>query len=457
MFTFAKISAQEKLGMSNSNYMPSYGVFLNPSNSVDNWTYQQINFVGINAYFMNNIAYLPKFSVWNLAKTQDFGSVKPSNLKLKQFLFANAEALAPSYFISKGLLGGGLFVRGRTVANFTNLPYKLTNMMFSQDESAQTSGELNQKNLRFSNMSWIEAGLNFGGIIRRDRLTLMTLGGNLKYISGINIAYGYLQELRGFYTESTTDIQSLKGKVRYNQSALNSGKGVGLDVGFTYKKMLGVVKNYYTHSPKSNCKFVDYKYKFGISLRDAGFVRFNKNTNKFDVSGSRFFPFMPSGGYLDILENNFSTSTVTNAAIMASLPLSASAQFDYNFENNLFVNVTLVKNLVLNRMTGVQSANLICIAPRFEMKQIEVSLPLTLHRFLYPQLGFAFRYRSFVLGFDNVFPLVIKKNTYGANVYISIGATAFINRDCDRVANSVDNCPSWLKVFKPKQKRRKRK
>lgn len=459
MFAVTKISPQEKLGMSNSNYMPSYSAFLNPSNTVDSWTHQQINFVGINAYFMNNIAYLPKFRLWSIAKQTPTLTLNNSKiqefLRLKQFMYVTAEANGPAYFISKGLYSGGLFVRVRSVLNFINVPYQLTNMLLNQQTTGKTSDEINQKNVRLSNMSWMEAGLNFGRIIKRDRFTLITLAGNLKYISGINIAYGNLKHLKGYYNSSVLAVESLRGKVYYNQAKLNSGKGFGLDVGVTYKKMLGVVRNYYTHSVKSNCKYVDYKYKLGISLRDAGFVRFKTGTEKINAEGSANIYSSSSDGLLNSIKDNFNVSTVSNAPILASLPLSASAQFDYNFENSLFLNITVIKNLVPNNVVGAQGSNLISICPRFERKQVEVALPINFQRFIYPQLGLALRYRSIVLGFDNVFPLVIRKNTYGANVYISIGATAFVNPDCHRTLHSVDSCPPALKFLKPKRKRRK--
>jgi hypothetical protein len=102
----------------------------------------------------------------------------------------------------------------------------------------------------------------------------------------------------------------------------------------------------------------------------------------------------------------------------------------------------LVKNIVPVRWVGVQSPNLLSICPRYEFRHFELAMPLTFHRFLYPQLGFAFRLRSFVLGFDNVFPLFVKKNTYGLGVYVNLGISLYRNPACRGSAPSIADCPT---------------
>jgi len=106
--------------------------------------------------------------------------------------------------------------------------------------------------------------------------------------------------------------------------------------------------------------------------------------------------------------------------------------------------------MVFNGTTGVQGANLVSICPRYELRQFEVAMPLTFQRFIYPQLGLAFRYRTFVLGFDNMFPLFLKKNTYGVGVYFTLGFSIFRNHACRVKSTHVDYCPPKLKV--PKRK-----
>ena len=161
-----------------------------------------------------------------------------------------------------------------------------------------------------------------------------------------------------------------------------------------------------------------------------------------DVAGSGFISLLGKPDYESEIKNNFKT-TISNNPILATLPTALSVQFDWNFENYIYLNATVIKNLVPNDAVGPQGSNLISICPRVEFKQIELAMPLTFQKFLYPQLGFAIRIRTFVLGFDNIFPLIVKKNTYGLNAYFNIGFSRFINKACKTGSNLVDNCPKY--------------
>src|ERR1035437_4165000 len=79
---FLPLSAQEKLGIANSNYSSTNSIFLNPSSSVDSRTFVQANLLGLNIYGMNNAAYLPLFSVYSAAKG-DFQTPQLSTIDRK--------------------------------------------------------------------------------------------------------------------------------------------------------------------------------------------------------------------------------------------------------------------------------------------------------------------------------------------------------------------------------------
>ncbi len=443
LLSAAIIYAQEKLGITNSNYSSTNSIFLNPSSSVDSRAYKQFNLVGLNFYTMNNLAYVPKFSVWDTERTGAIQDFEISNIRLKKFLMLVASIEAPAFVLSKRNYGFGVFARARSVGEIKRVPYDLANYLINPDNKQKINYPLNVdlKNIRFSSISWVEFGLNFGYMIRKQKLHMLNLGGNIKYISGINIAFGNIERLKGVIDTTRFETQ-LQGKLRYNNIAWASGRGFGMDVGITYKKMRDGVDRYYANSPRSNCKYIDYKYKLGISLRDFGFIRFKKNTNTADINSSGVFYTDSSKRSVDYqaeLQSNFNTG-LNNDPILACLPTAISVQFDWNLGNSFYLNGTIVKNLVPNTVVGVQGSNLLSVCPRFEMKNIELAMPLTFQKFIYPQLGFAFRIRTFVLGLDNLFPLVIKKNTYGVNVYVSLGFSVFRNQTCRKHPRRVDNC-----------------
>jgi hypothetical protein len=207
-----------------------------------------------------------------------------------------------------------------------------------------------------------------------------------------------------------------------------------MDLGITYRKALRSdteYEGYYAHSKKSNCECLDYLYKAGLSLLDLGYLKFDSQTMKGSMDGNLYVPNYHKAGPADsLIRANFKTSITNNAPVMATLPTALSAQLDMNMSHHIYLNVTAVKSVIPAVLTGVQRANLLSVAPRYETKWIEVAMPLTFHRFIYPQLGFAFRFRTFVLGFDNMFPLFLSKNTYGLNVYFNLGISMFRGPDC---------------------------
>ncbi len=451
-------NAQEKLGITNSNYSSTNSIFLNPVSSVDSKVYMQINLAGLNAYAFTNAAYLPKFNFLQL-RSGAIPQPTTSTIRLKHFAYVNASVEGPAFVISKRNFGAGFFIRARSVVDVRRVPYQLINMLVSQttDPAAPKQDNINLKNVKASNMTWLEYGGNFGYMIKKQRKEIITIAGNLRYLTGINIFYANLTQVKGFYNDSVVKVDNVQGKLRFNEPAFNTGKGWGLDAGISYKKMLESIDSYYPHSKQSNCGSIDYKYKIAASLRDVGYINFKKKTSRAEVNASGYYRVQIDTNYKEILETNFNTSMLYNKSILATLPTNLSIQADWNFENHVYLNVSLVKNLVPVRFIGVQSQDLISIAPRIEFKQVEVALPLTLQRFIYPQLGIAARYRSFVLGFDNLFPLIYKKNTYGLNVYFSLGISLFKNPACRVKKQQVASCPPdiFSRTFKKKQSRKK--
>jgi hypothetical protein len=446
---------QDRLGISNSNYASTHSIRLNPSSSVDSRTYMQMHLAGVNVYAKSNFAYLPNFNYRKAFQADHFE--KSSEGVVKKFLYATASTDALSFVISKRMYGAGFFIRGRNVTDMRRVTYEMAGALLEgQGFSLYNRDLLGQKfkNAKLSSMTWMEYGVNFGGMIKREQDILVTFGGNLKYNTGINILYTNIQEFDSYNDGARSfGVNKLEAKVLRNQAAWNSGKGFGLDLGVTYKIMEGYVDKYYANSVRSNCDYVDYKCKIGLSMTDLGYIRFKKGTSETRVNGSGHFdPSRSDTSFFGALQYNFNSTTVEGKPILASLPTAVSGQIDWNFDNNIFLNITGIKNLVPTTATGVQGSDLVSVCPRVEFKKLEVALPLTFQKFIYPQLGLAVRYRTIVLGIDNVVPLVLTRNTSTIGIYFSIGASIFRNPACGGGAWSVSDCPKSTKS-KKKNKR----
>jgi hypothetical protein len=451
-------NAQERLGITNSNYSSVNSIQLNPSSSVDSRVYMQLNLVGLNLYAKTNFAYLPDFNIQQVVNPPP---LVRSTIRNKKFLYANASIEALSFVISKRTYGAGFFIRGRGVMDMRHVSYELAGALLNGQgvDLAKNRDLLGQnfKNAKFSSMSWAEYGINFGKMIRRNRNILITAGGNLKYITGISLTYMNILKFDSYNdNKGAFGINDLDAKTLYNQPGWNTGRGLGLDLGITYKVMEDNVGKYYANSKLSNCDFVDYKYKIAFSLRDAGYIRFKGNTTQTSVNGSGHYdPTRVDTTFIKAIQHDFNSNTKTGSPILASLPTALTGQFDKNFDNYIYLNVTVVKNLVPTRITGVQGPDLFSICPRFEMRQMEVALPLTFQKFIYPQLGLGLRFRSLVIGVDNIFPVFMKVNTYGINFYFSLAVSLFRNSACDTKRAGVSDCPRYKKTGKSRPKRRK--
>lgn len=429
LLLFFPAIAQEKLGVANSNYSSTNSIFLNPSSSVDSRTLIQFNLVGANIYLMNNQAYLPQFRVWS-AKSSEFQDPKLSTIGLKKFVDTKVEINGPSLVISNREIGAGFFIRGRVEASINNIPKELAELAQKNIDSTTKKFDINLRNTRISEMAWVEYGLNFGKMYFKHGNKLITVGGNAKYLTGINIAYANVFRLKAHVDNNQLDIENLRAKVRYNEPGWNTGKGFGVDLGVTYKKTIDYVDTYFANSQRSNCKHIDYKYKVGVSLLDLGAIRFTKNTFKGDISGKATIMDFKNGNVDSVLRADFNVSQQKNDPILACLPTALSVQGDLNLGHYFYLNGTAIQGLTTARIIGVQRTNLISIAPRYERRDLEIAIPLTFHRYIYPQLGFAFRIRTFVFGLDNVLPLIIKNNTYGVNFYFNLGISLFKNPAC---------------------------
>lgn len=450
--------AQDRLGLSNSNYSPANSILLNPSNSVDSRAYLQLHLIGANAYARTNFGYLPNFKMRDIVNPP---LIVRSPIKLKAFLYLNAEANGPGFMFSKRTYGFGFFARARAVLDARRVPYELATALANGELFDPATGSdlmgKNFKNAKLSSMIWEEYGINFAKMIRREQDILIAAGGNLKYLSGINMQY---QNIIAFNSYKNDDgsygVSNLEAKIMSSDTIRKAGRGFALDLGITYKIMQGYVDKYYVNSKQSNCKQINYVYKFSLALRDLGYIRFKGNTSKTSVIGSGHYdPYKYDTTFVDALTKNFSSTTVLNKPITMSMPTSLVASAERNFNDAFYLNLTVIKNLIPARMTGVQGPDLISICPRFELKNFEAAVPLTFEKFIYPQLGFAFRLRGFAIGTDNIIPYLKRMNTNTISLYLSWSLNLYRNMACDTKRIKVSDCVKFRKSGKRKPNKHK--
>lgn len=435
---------QDREGIILSNYHPVSGTYFNPSASVDSRAFLQINLVGLNAGVYTNLLFLEQFNLIKIAQNPTTPQIKPIESTRKKYMHLEALADGPSFYLSKKKYGFGFFTRGRAVGDIRRMPYQFSNYFFTAQEPPKDPS-FSVRNARFTEMSWLEYGINAGYMVKRHQFDLFSAGVNLKYLTGLNFQYLNLKRLDGTSNANEVSISQVEGLYKAVDFAFGSGRGFGLDMGVTYKRMLSQIDAYAAHSKQSSskCKIVDYQFKLGASLRDLGYISYRKGTNTMQIAGSGTI--FQDGKVEEQIRANFMTGDGSQAKTRAMLPFALALNGDYNLGYSFYVGAALQKGLLLNGSVGTLASDFVAIVPRFETRQIEVALPFSLKRFSTPELGVALRVRSFVIGVDNLLPLLKNSNTKSAGVYFNFGWTLFRNPKCGEGAGKIDDCSRYKK------------
>lgn len=259
--------------------------------------------------------------------------------------------------------------------------------------------------------------------------------------------------------DTIIEIDHMRGDAMFTpQIALNAKGGMGLDLGFTYQKMLGDASSYYPNSPKMGCRELRYKYKLGLSIIDIGNVKFPEGGYVFTGYDFNDFSWLR---YKDteVNENNPAdlyeaqepdiTTGETKRPNKISLPTFISAQFDYNlWASRIYINGTIIQGIPHRKKKfGLRHANSLSITPRFESYWFDFALPFSLYEYIHPQLGASVRLGPITIGTDKLINWIFTSNIYGADIYVYLKLPIRYHPSCkDRKKRSrsryKDNSPT---------------
>jgi Family of unknown function (DUF5723) len=222
----------------------------------------------------------------------------------------------------------------------------------------------------------------------------------------------------------TTDI--LYADQPENATLTTNGRGAGVDLGFSWAMPLEDAEN-----PN------EYQWRAGVSLMDAGFIRFNKNAEKHAidfnnlsvVAGDTIANALNNGVEEGVREISRVLLGDPNASLVDTkytigLPTVLSAQFDYAFTPHFYVGAVATQRIPLSKHT-LRTANTLAIVPRFEHRWFSVSLPLVLSDYRSPRLGVAARLGYLYFGSDDITSWTGKKNLTGTDFYIGLKIHGF--------------------------------
>jgi hypothetical protein len=472
VFAFMSSYAQERLGIANSNYGGVNGTWLNPSSMVDSRVFIDIHLVGASAFVHNNYAYLPNSKITDLFKQTDWTNVGFRENNRSKNGFADASVVGPSAMLSIGKNAFGFHTAARSYTHAQNFPAELVDVWRTGYQFQDSYvGEHDWTRASLKQMTWAELAFSYARILKQDRVHMFQGGLTVKRVWGANATMLSMQQLNfTVVDENTTNLNQFKGEYAYTgEPGWNQGRGWAADLGFTYKRALNDAnyEGYTPHQGAFKCEPMDYKYKIGLSVVDVGRIKFDQGAvlrtyhRDFEADDDTEAVTLDEGmsataAAEEIFTEGNANSTATT--FKAWMPTAASLQFDYNFENNFYLNMSATQRLGRATTLGVPRPNVTALSLRYERKQFEIAVPVSLYEYRYPMLGLMVRFNGIIIGTDNLGPWIIRKDLYRGDIYVHLKYSIFrnCNENSPSTRNSVDKKGQGSAGKRPKGKKRGR-
>ena len=275
-------------------------------------------------------------------------------------------------------------------------------------------------------------------------------------IQNVNLSYAYMNSdaLTGGKDQSLGQVLQNNG-LSYLFGGNSVGKGFGTDLGVTYEFRPDVNKLRYAMNGRQYIdeKAVKYMFRVGIALNDLGSIKYtspyisafdinasNKSLKPADLEGKSDTDFIKTiNAALGV------TDTQKKTEFTMGLPTSLSANIDYHLTGKLFLNATLIQNLVSKDKIASRQNNVFAITPRLETKVFGLSFPVSVINKSYVGLGAMLRVGPLFVGSDNLGAILGIGKPSGLDAYmgftlLQIQTHKKDDRDGDGVSDKEDAC-----------------
>lgn len=514
VFLCTATKAQEMLGIRPSNYSGLQGLGINPSNIVDSRIKIDINILSAGFSVENDYLFIPKKKLRLIGVTNIVDRVDAKEY-LDDFLKGEADKKNINAMFSA--MGPSVLFRVNKIHSFA-VTWQLRGAVSVNDvlpEAARYSySELEDSSLftrdprqfrardfKFDAMAWQEYGFSYGTVFHNENGHLFKGAVTLKYLAGITAAYVRDADIYFNVADDSTMIFGPSkfeyGRVSWNtfdgkgnaDERLVNGSGFGWDIGFTYE---------WRNNPSSYTYEMDgeqeqdpevnkYKLRIGASLIDMGRIKYKHNARVFNINSTsdlNVYPDYDTDKFDNQLDFDSSMSAIfygfgtvdsagafvnplffdenareasfknTKTDFLMELPAAWSVQVDWNIYKRFYLNANVIRGFKHNNKPGVERANIISFAPRYESKWLDISMPVSFVDFHddATRLGFAVRIGSLYFGTDKLGTLLGVSDLYGMDVYAGIKFSILNlrerDKDNDHVSDKKDQCVDIPGIWK---------
>ncbi len=474
------VAAQQPLGLMVGDLNTPYSVNMNPANVASQYKNRiYFNWWGSSLDIQSN------FSDNNGWKRRP-GSLKmdqswmPSNANQAWSMNYLNETYGPSlYLMPDRNVGFGLGVKGVSGFNFSGVNPQLGNLL-QQGRGAWDSAvgqTISQTSpFAFNTEKYQEWYLSFGSYVgdadARKGIRALKWGVTGKILVGMGAAHLSASKLdvkyngnNGFvindimatynYTDQTSVSNTMIRPLGMKFDLMN-GIGAGVDMGFMYEYRPGIEAKYNGISGCEREINRTYRWKFGASLTDVGFISYTGSAYAVNASNANYtadsifsiqqtYGGVPSNiNQFDQIGNAASTlGSLPESSFISYTPMALNMQWDYRF-SKWHVGAYWIHNLKPLDMPGLRRASTLSFVPRYQTERFEYGFPVSfVNDYSQMNVGAYLRVGPLVVGTNNLSgwsKYLGNTGTQSANFYIGFRSKI---GDCSKeiIYDDIDQAP----------------
>lgn len=450
--------AQNRLGMTTGNYAGINSIHLNPSSMINSEYFLDVHLAGGGVFVLNNYMFLRKedYSIGSLLfQPQDFTTftgemgddryVDAWNRKELKHGFSNVQLFGPSAMITVGQNSFGFYTGFRSLINVKDFSYDVAKNAYEGLDYPPFHGEVFNQNrdMHLEAIQFSEIALSYSRNVYTRNYDKLDLGITFKYLIPHNAVKLHIDNIE--YMMPNSDVLNvydlnadlrMASPVNYNNSNIPDGggwiKGGGfaVDLGVTYTKTKKLQRSYQRFTRLCHQEQPAYDYRIGFSIMDLGSITLRNNVQVHryrDVEAV-----WPDVGNIDYesvsdalqevstqLLGTPGASVSDEARFSMGLPTAVSLQADYHYFRNWYLHSTLIYGLP-GGATGFNRASYFSVMPRWESALFGAGLPVSVHRFRQPQVGFNLRLAYLTVGTSNLSHYLGLSELNGVDFYFSL-------------------------------------
>lgn len=436
-------------GLTLGNYSGVNSIIANPAMMTHQHKYLDVNIIGANIFGANNFIYIPgsDYNMWDAVNTRPLPKYEDGrnflyydNQELKD-LITNVRILGPSAMMQVGKHAFGFSTAMRVYTSGNKVPWEMPMFGYGGLRYKPLQNiQFNDHNFDFQSNVWGEIGLSYAYDIYQYFDQQITLGISVKYLMGYSGGYADISNVEYMVqNDSIINITNINAEVGFtlpvdydngdfpDSGPTFKGSGIGIDIGAVFVKR----KNIDNKRFRKLCEqpYKDYIYRIGISILDIGSINYKNNTQKhnYDNVGVLWenydtVSFNNINQLVSEISNLFygdPNASLSSTTMKIGLPTALSIQADYHVKEKIFIGAYWTHPIKLNGHTMRRPAQLAFI-PRYETKQLEFSLPISLYEYKYPRIGAALRINFLTIGTERLGTWIGAGNLDGMDIYFSL-------------------------------------